>query len=200
MSTATIGVCLDYQAVAKKAIRPLRAKGVTAYMEAEELLSIGMLAAIQHGTQDEGLAVKVARDAMIDASRRNERANRGRVEIRDGCAGPDGEDISDGDQWDEAIHGKQNLCPANTHPDLWEAMKALSPRQYQAITLKFWGNLTDAAIGEEMGISGRAVGRLIERSIKNINGCVQFPDSRTVTNMRGNESLRVGPFGLVRQA
>lgn len=70
-------------------------------------------------------------------------------------------------------------------------MRALTPRQYLAVTLTFWGGMTQLQVGVEMGISERAAGRLIERAtmeIKNVLGGVQKPTSQTLTHVRGERN------------
>jgi len=106
------------------------------------------------------------------------------VEVREGRASEtDGEELNDADQWDLTIHGKQNPLPEKTHPDLWEAMKALPARQYQAITLTYWGGMTDEAVASEMGISSQAVDALLKKAKTNLAEGVGIAVARGITNI-----------------
>ena len=115
-TTATGQVCLNYMAICKRAIGTLQRRGVCGWVERDELISEGCLALSTRNPATEALAVKIARDAMIDTVRKSERRDRGRVEVRAGADSAD--EVSDGDQWDATVYGKQNLQPENTHPNL----------------------------------------------------------------------------------
>jgi len=189
---ATVGaeLCSDYLAICKRAIGTLQRRGVCEWIEREELIAEGCLALSTRKPDTAALAVKIARDAMIDAVRKSERQERGRVEVRAGFGADSADEVSDGDQWDATVHGKQNLQPLNTHPDLWEAMKALPARQYQAITLLFWGQKTLADIASEMGVSFQRVSQIIQDAKRNIHSALENSKPHTVTNVRGKETLR----------
>jgi RNA polymerase sigma factor (sigma-70 family) len=178
-------------AICKKASRALARQGVC---ERDELMAEGCLALSMRKPDTEGLAVKIARDAMIDLLRKSERRNRGRVEVRSGhYAEVNGWDVSDGDQWDATVYGKQKIQPVHTHPDLWEAMKALPEREYRAVTLFYWGGMTQEEIAVEIGIDQQSVSRILKSALKILHTCVNG-DSRTVTN-RGKRNSTDGPIG-----
>ena len=189
---------LNRQAVCEKAIAPFRRRGLSQQLqrviELGDLLSAGMLALIENGTQDEGLAVKVARAEMVDTIRREARRLRGMVEVREGYTNTAGEEIANTDQWDTAIYGKQHLQPVNTHPDLWEAMKALPAREYQVVTLSFWGGKTQEEIATEMGVDQATVSRILDSAKNLLRECING-ESQTITKMEGERSFADRPFG-----
>lgn len=187
-STAAGEVCLNYMPICKRAIGTLQRRGVCEWVEREELIAEGCLALSMRKPETEALAVKIARDAMIDTIRKTERRDRGRVEVRAGVDGTD--EVSEGDQWDAAVYGKQKLQPLNTHPDLWDAMKALPAREYRVLTLVYWGGKTLAEIGIEMGVSQPRVSQLIANAKRNIKSALINRDPHTVTKVRGNEAPR----------
>jgi RNA polymerase sigma factor (sigma-70 family) len=202
-TTATGQVCLNYMAICKRAIGTLQRRGVCEFIERDELIAEGCLAlsmakpeAIDGITTAgaEALAVTIARRAMIDSIRKNEVRERGRVEVR-ASNGADSDEVSDGDEWDSTVYGKQNLQPINTHPDLWEAMKALPARQYQAVTLVYWGGKTLAEIGMEMGVSLQRVGQIIQTAKRNLRSAIENGNPHTITNVEGERSSAGCPFG-----
>jgi RNA polymerase sigma factor (sigma-70 family) len=199
METTAGAVCLDYVAVCKRAIGTLQRRGVCEWLERDELIAEGCLALSMRKPDTEALAVKIARDAMIDTIRKTERRDRGRVEVRAGYGAESADEVSEGDEWDATVYGKQNLQPANTHPDLWEAMKALPAREYQVITLTFWGGKTQAEIAVELGVDQATVSRTLESAKKSLGACING-DSRTVTSMRGKETLRTVLSGGTEEA
>ena len=172
-STVTGGVREHFEEICKRAVGQLGRKGVFHWVERDELISTGYLALAALDTEpDEALAVIVARRAMIGAVRKNERRNRGRV-----------------DDPIEALPGVR-LRPEGAHVDLWEAMKALPSRQYQAVMLTYWGGQSESAVAVEMGVSHQAVHALIEKAKINIRMGVAIPLPRAITNMRGTEARR----------
>ena len=185
--TAAGPVRLDYLALCKRAIGTLQRRGVCGWVDREELIADGCLALATRNPTTEALAVKVARDAMIDTIRKTDRRERGRVETR---TNPEGSDEAlDGDELDVAVYGKQNLQPVNSHPDLWDAMKALPAREYQAITLVYWGRKTQAEVATEMGVDQATVSRILASANKSLQACITGKP-HTVTSMRGNEVPR----------
>lgn len=181
---------MDYQGVSRKALGSLRRRAVTQYVEAEELLSVGVLALVEVAPEDEPLAIVIARRAMLKAVSKNTVRQRGRVDVREGHgATVDGEEISAGDQWDETVYGKQNIQPEGIRHDLWEAMRALPAREYRAVTLYFWGGKSQAYIADEMAVSQMTVSRLLENAKRLMGECLK-PDAHRITNMRGNETQR----------
>jgi RNA polymerase sigma factor (sigma-70 family) len=187
-ATAVRPVCLDYVAICKRAIGTLQRRGVCEWVEREELIAEGCLALSAAVPDTEALAVTIARRAMIDTIRRTERRERGRVEVRASCSDC-ADEASDGDRWDATVHGKQGLQPVNTHPDLWEAMKALPAREYQAVTLFYWGGKTQAQIADAMGVDQATVSRTMASANKFLYSCING-NSHTITNMRGKEAPR----------
>ena len=197
-ATATEQVCLNYMAICERAIGTLQRRGVCEWVERDELISEGCLALSMAKPDAEALAVTIARRAMIDAIRKNERRERGRVEVRATAEGSD--EPLDGDELDAAVYGKQKLQPANSHPDLWEAMKSLPARQYQAITLTYWAGMSDEAVAVEMGISSQAVDALLKKAQRNIAAGVGIAIPHTITNVRGKETLRTVLSGGTEEA
>jgi RNA polymerase sigma factor (sigma-70 family) len=201
METTAMGpVCLDYLKICQKAIGTLQRRGVCEWLERDELIAEGCLALSMRKPDTEALAVKIARDAMIDTIRKAECRDRGRVEVRVSYGAESADEGSEGDEWDATVYGKQNLQPANTHPDLWEAMKALPARQYQAITLVFWGGKTLADVAGEMGVSFQRVAQIVQEAKKNIHAALENSNPHTVTNVRGKETLRTVLSGGTEEA
>ena len=87
------------------------------------------------------------------------------------------------------MYGKQNLRPVNSHPDLWDAMKALPAREYQAITLAYWGGKTQVEIATEMGVDQATVSRILESAKKSLWACINGKP-RGITKLRGKEVPR----------
>ena len=116
-----------------------------------------------------------------------------RGKIRPGQSGgrPLGSDSAEGpfegDDWDNTVYAKQHIQPINTRPDLWEAMKALPPRQFRAVFLTYWNGMSDEAVGAEMGVSRQAVDALLEKAKINLRGGVAVQQSRGTTTVRGKE-------------
>jgi DNA-directed RNA polymerase specialized sigma24 family protein len=54
------------------------------------------------------------------------------------------------------------------HPELWEAIKALRPRQYRAVVLRFWGGLSYSEIASEMHCSEKAAQNMLSRALANV--------------------------------
>jgi RNA polymerase sigma factor (sigma-70 family) len=177
---------MDYQDVSHKALGSLRRRAVTEYIEAEELLSVGVLALVEAAPTDEALAVVIARRAMIDAVRRNERRERGRV-------WPVMEDVTEDDDLDALdtlmSSGGRALAPATVHADIWEVMKALPAREYQIVTLHFWGGKSQAAIAIELGVSQMTVSRSLENA-KNLMAECLNGKFHPITNTRGDGTQR----------
>ena len=186
-------VCLNFETICQKAIGTLQRRGVCSWIDRDDLMSEGYVALSANNPDTEALAVTIVRRAMIDAIRKNERRERGRVEVR-GC-GEDADEMSDGDQWDATVHGRENLQPMNVQADLSESLKALPGRQYQALALAFFGGMTVAETGAEMGISGTAARSLIEKAKKNIRRGVAISEPHTITKVGG----KLPEFSRVRR-
>jgi RNA polymerase sigma factor (sigma-70 family) len=190
-TTAAVDVCLDYVAICNQAIGTLGRRGVFRYVERDELMSIGCLALVTQEIREEALAVTVARRAMIGAIRRNEVRQRGRVVVNTDfrLGSPGRQRLSVGDQWDRVIYARKTLSPVARDIDLWEAIKALPPRQYRVVVMHFWGNVTQAEIAEEIGISQQAVAKILaaaKRSLRQVvNGGVRAMNN-TEGEMRSN--------------
>jgi RNA polymerase sigma-B factor len=62
-----------------------------------------------------------------------------------------------------------------------EAVRAhwgeLAPRQQRMLLLRFYGNLTQAEIGERLGISQMQVSKLLARSLRHLRGRITGPDA-----------------------
>lgn len=190
---------IDATALSRRAIGTLRRSGVGRYMDTRDLISVGVVAILQHGTQEEALAVIVARRAMLDALKGNSVRERGRVQLKKGHAfESSGVDLSGWEMWDTTVYGKVNLVPEHMHVDLWGAMRALPRRQYRAVSLVFWGGLTEEQAGGVMGIQKPAVSKLIARAVgalkKKLGGDGNISIPQSITNMRGEETRRAVPL------
>jgi DNA-directed RNA polymerase specialized sigma24 family protein len=97
-----------------------------------------------------------------------------------------GAEVFDGDAWDDTIYEKQHIQPINARPDLWEAMKALPEREYRAVMLFYWGNMTQAQIAAEIGVDQKTISRDLESAKKLIRECLNG-NPHTTTSMRGKE-------------
>lgn len=172
-------LCGEYPAI-DKALGRLRRLGVLRYVEEDELISVAAMALIERGPMSEALSVTVARRAMIALIRRNEVRQRGRVYASGGHeAEVSGAVISEADQWDAMIYGKQHIQPGH-RIDLWEAMGALPAREYRVLVLSFWGGCTQGEIGADLGISQQMVCKILERAKKNLASVVNG-ESRAIT-------------------
>ena len=61
--------------------------------------------------------------------------------------------------------------PPETLPiEVWDAVRALTPRQRQAVALRYLGALTEAQVGEAMGITAGAVARLLHDARRELAG------------------------------
>jgi RNA polymerase sigma factor (sigma-70 family) len=178
----------EYPAI-NKAIGTHRRRGVPSYIDQDELISAAALALAELGPADEGLQVTVAKGAMVDAIRRNEVRNRGRIAVRKGIVFElKQEDRSIEEMWNWTVFGSQNLRPEPPEYDLWEAMKALSPEQYRAITLFFWGHKTQKEIAAEMGVNQATVSRILKSAKKLLYSCITR-NPRAVTKLEGEEQV-----------
>ena len=112
-------------AVCQKAIGGIRRKGISEVLGRTlgitDLLQVGRLAVLKHGATEDGLAVTVAKRAMVRALERESVRQRGAVEVRAGheftCAG---EEPSWGDMWDATVYQGEHLRPVQEHYDLWK--------------------------------------------------------------------------------
>lgn len=189
METTKTG--FDPTALSRLAYKRIGRRGLRVGLEAEELVSTGRAAIIAARVTDAPLAVKVAQNAMFDSIRKTIVRERGRVRVRHGdsyCC--EGEQPSVGDMWDSTVHHGQHLRPAAEHYDVWEAMKALPPRQYRAIVLTFWNGMSDEGVAIEMGISSQAVDSLLRKAKINLKQGVGMRTVQTLTHVRGEESRR----------
>lgn len=197
----TVPTGFDPNALARLAYKRIGRRGLRDGLEAEELVAVGRAAIIASGARDAPLAVKVARNAMFDAIRKEVVRWRGRATVRAGHAfSCDGEEPSAGDMWDSTVHHGQHLQPAAEHYDLWEAMRALPEREYRVVSLHFWGGITMAAIGVELGVSERHAGRILESAKKNLKAVCQKRTPQTLTNVRGEETRRAVLSGRTEDA
>ena len=65
-------------------------------------------------------------------------------------------------------------------------MKALPTRQYRALTLYYWGGVTQAEIAVEIGVSQQRVAQILSAAEINLQDVLVNRKPRTVTNMGGN--------------
>lgn len=200
METSAQSVRLNFETICQKAIGTLQRRGVCKWIDRDELISEAALALSAKNPATEALAVTIARAAMIDAIRKNTCRERGRIEVR-GRHGQDTEDASAGESWDWTLHVTGQVDPQEIEqaergntlpPHIWKALKALPPRQYRALALAFWGGMTGAEIGAEMGISGTSARALIEKAKKNLRRGAVISSSHTVTEL-GGESSGISP-------
>jgi len=66
--------------------------------------------------------------------------------------------------------------PTLNHVDLWEALKALPPRQHRAVVLHFWEGLRCSEIAAEMLCSEKAAQNLIGRALATLKNIL--PEQR----------------------
>jgi RNA polymerase sigma factor (sigma-70 family) len=68
---------------------------------------------------------------------------------------------------------RTRTAPESAHLPLWEAIKTLPPRQYQAVVLTFWGGLAQEEAAREMGITHKAVDFLLDRAVINLRNILR---------------------------
>lgn len=165
--------CLDYEKICKRAIAPLRKKGSPFWAEREEMISIGYVAIAKKlaktgGVLSEALAIKVARDAMRDAYRKEElrREDREYVQPLEGESDTDALDRRD---------SRQKRAPEGAGIDVWAAARTLPDQQFQVIQKYFYGKATQAEIAEEMGISQQAVGKILKKAKNSLRDVLKPP-------------------------
>lgn len=114
-------------------------------LDADDLHGEGLLALTRAGFPDGGLAHKIADGAMHDALRRERTQQQGRVDPAE-------------------IDNVTSEGTAGNYR-LWEAVKALPPKQYQAISLHYWAGHTAEEVAAIMEISPAGAKRCIERAL-----------------------------------
>ena len=187
-------------AVCQKAVGSFRRRGLSSRIRRvvgiEDLLSIGRIAVLENGTQDEGLAVTVAHAAMADAIKAEKIRQRGAVEIREGHTFTGaGEEPSVGDMWDAIVYGHQHIQPAARYYDLWEELRALSPREYRVIALTFWSGMTLHQVAAELGVSHMTVSRILTRVINMLREQMLKTRSSIDYQYEGGKRSANRPFG-----
>jgi RNA polymerase sigma factor (sigma-70 family) len=169
----------EYFEACRKALGALVRVGVLHYIEKDELIGVGCLAIVMSEVRDEALAVTIAQRAMMKAIERNEVRQRGRVRLSN-----NEDEISDEDAMDELLYSSTDIAPEERLIDVNEAMSALTTRQYDALSLRFWDNASQAEIASEMKIDQSNVSRAIDsakRAVRdriNINSTKNAPLDR----------------------
>jgi len=74
-------------------------------------------------------------------------------------------------------------------------MKALPAREYQAITLIYWGGKTQADVAVEMGVSRPRVAQIVASAEKKIQNALTNRTPYTITQVRGKEATADRPIG-----
>jgi RNA polymerase sigma factor (sigma-70 family) len=176
--------------VCRKAVGGIRRRGLSTAISRtlgiEDLLQVGRFAVLENGGSDEGLAVTVARRAMVRAIEREAIRQRGAVEVRAGHEfASSGEEPSWGDMWDATVHHGEHLRPVPENYDLWKAMASLNPQEYRAVSLTFWDDLSQCEIADDLGISQRHVSRIIDIALQKLKEKCLNRQPRVITNMRG---------------
>jgi RNA polymerase sigma factor (sigma-70 family) len=146
-------------------------------MDPDDLQSIGTLAILKSGTEDEALAVRVAKCAILNALDANTVRERGRVEVRKGHHFElNGDDVSFGEALDRTVwdgsgyfdFGLSEIREYDMHQKVVQAMHGMPEGEFIALTLYFWSGWTQARIAAELGISQRAVSKRIDSAKKHI--------------------------------
>lgn len=180
---------MDYLAICEQAVGTLGRRGVYRWIERDELISEGCLALSTRNPGTEALAVKVARDAMIDAIRRNEVRQRGRQypnarDSRDGGDDEQGGSPSPEDALERLVYAGFIPRP-DRDGDLWDQINALPERQREAVFLTYWGGLSDTEAAVRLGVSRQSVDALLKRAQKKLREDVAMGKTRTVNKVEG---------------
>lgn len=165
MQSSTPEACLDHLAVCRRALVAIRRNGLASWIEPEELIAAAALALVRENVKDEALAFTVARSSMLMSIRSASVRRRNRDDV---------EDI-------EAVAGSGSPMASGPDLNLWEAVKALPPREYRAVTLHFWANRTYAEIGDELGISAPRVSQIISAAKKILRVALNKRNSQAIT-------------------
>ena len=117
------------------------------WAEREDLVNLGCVAILEAGATDEPLAIAIAHRAMVSYLRAQERRQRDREWPAD--------DVLDSERYD-------SKAPAGSgrDSDLWEALKALPPRQHTATRLYLEGCGYEE-IAQRMDTTPKSVERLL---------------------------------------
>jgi RNA polymerase sigma factor (sigma-70 family) len=154
---------MDNTKIAKSVVRSLKAKGLPWWADAEDLVSIGVLALLEHPTPDGALARTVAHHAIVNALRMEAVRQRDREDdapVTDGD-GEEGTSLIDSIDW-----------PSEIEPDteiLWKLAAMLGPHVYELLVLRFQFGYTNAEIAEMKEMSpgyARNVFSLAVRTIR----------------------------------
>jgi DNA-directed RNA polymerase specialized sigma24 family protein len=74
--------------------------------------------------------------------------------------------------------------------DIYEALKAISPREYRVVMLFYWGGKSQAEIAVELSVSQPRVAQILASAEKNLRAALINRESRLNTNMRGEIAKR----------
>jgi len=167
----------DHLSIVGRVVNREMARGVMPWVDRSDLEDVAQMALVEAGAKYDGrcpfgaFAYTAVRAAVLNELEASGVRNRGRDEVRSAIGA---DEASEGDQWDATVYGKQNLCPVRERPDLWRAMgKALSAREYQAVVLHFWGNLTQAQVAAELGVDQATVSRILKSAKKSLRACIK---------------------------
>jgi len=177
----------DHLSIIRRVVDREMARGVMPWVDRSDLEDVAQMALVEAAGKFDGccpfaaFAYKSVRGAVLDELKALSVRNRGRDDVR--AATGVGE-VSEGDRWDATVYGRQNLCPVSDAPNLWEAMKALPPRQYRAVMLTYWGGnrstkcdapagMTQDQVAGEMGISQQAVAKILASAKRTLREVVK---------------------------
>lgn len=174
----------DHLSIVTRVVGREMARGVMPWVDRSDLEDVAQLALVEAADQYDGrcpfkaFAYRAVYCAVITELRRLRVRNRGRDDVR---AATGAVEVSEGDQWDATVYGKQNLCPTRVRPDLRRVMTdALSEREYRVVHLHFWGNLTQAQIASKLGVDQSTVARTLKAAKKSLRACINSdPQART---------------------
>lgn len=168
---STTGEVCDYVPIMASVVKRLKAKGLPWWADAEDLKSIGLLAVLEARPTDGALIRQVAHAAMVDAIRKEAVRQRGRVAVESDQ--DDGENYA-ADGWDARLVDRKHYRPEDVDrlAPVWEAMKALPPRSYRVMVLRFWEGLTNEEVALECGASIDAVKCVVRRTLAELRAVI----------------------------
>jgi RNA polymerase sigma factor (sigma-70 family) len=184
----TTGEVCDCVPIVASVVKRLKAKGLSWWADAEDLKSIGLLAVLEARPTDGALIRQVAHAAMVDAIRKEAVRQRGRVDVE--SEQDDGENYA-ADGWDARLVDRKHyrLEDVDRLAPVWEAMKALPPRWYRVMILRFWEGLTNEEVAQECGTSVKAVNHVVTRALAELRAALSaeraFPGAQTITLVEG---------------
>jgi RNA polymerase sigma factor (sigma-70 family) len=158
MNTQTEDLIKNHLTIVSRVVGREMARGVMPWVARSDLEDVAQMALVeaaakfQDGTCPFGaFAYKTVRGAVLNELKALSVRNRGRAEMP-----------TDVDR--QPISGPEL--------ELYAILGALPPRQYRAVMLHFWGNLTQAQIADEMGIDQATVCRTLESAKKTLRACI----------------------------